>query len=187
MKAFIGLGNPGSTYVMTRHNVGFLCIDALHDAFSFPSFSKKFLSAYSKGMIDGHECHLLKPQTYMNLSGDAVLKLVSFFKLKPTDVCVIHDDLDLDPGKVRLKRGGGAGGHNGLKNLDQKIGSDYWRLRIGIGRPKKSHQPAADFVLQSFDAEDETWLVPLLQRTVEFLPLLFGEDPHKFTSQLNNG
>lgn len=186
MKVFVGLGNPGANYLMTRHNVGFLFLDALHQAYDFPAYGKKFQGDYAQGTIDAHPIHLLKPQTFMNLSGDAVLKLMSFYKIKPQDLCVFHDDLDLAPGKIRLKKGGGAGGHNGLKDIDKKIGQDYWRLKIGIGRPPFPNQSASSFVLSPFTQDDETWLIPLMEKTIEFLPLLFDQDPNKFTSNVLN-
>jgi PTH1 family peptidyl-tRNA hydrolase len=186
MKAFVGLGNPGTNYLFTRHNVGFLFMDAIQKSYDLPPYTKKFQGEYLQGKIERHLIHILKPQTFMNLSGDSVLKLLSFYKLKPQDICVFHDDLDLAPGKIRLKKGGGAGGHNGLKDIDKKIGSDYWRLRIGIGRPVLPRQSPTSFVLSSFTEEEESWLIPLIEKTMTFLPLLFEEDPHKFTSKVFN-
>ena len=184
MKAFVGLGNPGANYALTRHNIGFLVVDAISQAYNFPDYKKKFHGLLSQGDIENRTTYLLKPQTFMNVSGKSVAPFQSFYKLKSEDVCIIHDDLDLEEGKVRLKFGGGHGGHNGLRDISQKIGPNYWRFKIGIGRPKNTNIASADYVLQNFSAQDETWLIPTLENICEHLPLLFGADPHKFTSVL---
>jgi PTH1 family peptidyl-tRNA hydrolase len=186
MKAFVGLGNPGANYAFTRHNIGFLVIDAISQSYDLLDFKTKFHALYSQGRIDNRSVFLLKPQTFMNVSGKAVSAFQSFYKLKPEDFCIIHDDLDLEEGKIRLKFGGGHGGHNGLRDLIQKIGPNFWRLKIGIGRPKMASLSSADYVLQNFTTDDETWLVPTLQNICTHLPLLFETDPHKFTSVLMN-
>ena len=135
----VGLGNPGQQYLMTRHNIGFMAIDAIGCSYDFPSFKKKFQGEYSEHKINDTAVGLLKPQTFMNLSGASVQSAMAFYKLKSEQVIVIHDDLDLVPGQIKVKLGGGAGGHNGLKSIDQSIGNNYWRLRLGIGHPGDRH------------------------------------------------
>jgi PTH1 family peptidyl-tRNA hydrolase len=160
MRLIVGLGNPGPKYLANRHNIGFLMVDALADILSAPSFQKKFNGQFSKLKIGDDEIGLLKPQTFMNLSGDSVQQAMQFFKIQLENVWVIHDDIDLAVGKLRIKKGGGAGGHNGLKDIDARLGADYWRLRIGVGRPD-GQRPAADYVLDDFDANDQDWLTAL--------------------------
>jgi PTH1 family peptidyl-tRNA hydrolase len=127
----VGLGNPGNEYAGTRHNIGFMAVDAIATREGLPTFKSKF-----KGMITGKDYLLLKPQTFMNLSGESVGEAMRFHKLAPAQTVVFHDDLDLPPGEVRIKQGGGTGGHNGLKSIDAHIGPDYWRVRLGIGHPR---------------------------------------------------
>lgn len=169
----VGLGNPGQQYLMTRHNIGFMAVDAIADSYDFPSFSKKFKGEYSESKINGVTVGLLKPQTFMNLSGQSIQQIMSFYKLSLDQIIVIHDDLDLVPGQIKLKIGGGAGGHNGLKSIDQCVGSNYWRLRLGIGHPGERHL-VTSYVLSAFSSSDHEWLVNLLQKIskeFEFLPL----------------
>lgn len=150
----VGLGNPGGQYSETRHNAGFIAVDKVAEEYGFPFFSEKGNALLSMNKIGGQSVILLKPQTYMNLSGEAVWPIVSFFKISPSDVIVIHDDLDLKLGTMRMKFSGGSAGHNGIKSVDSKISSKYWRIRIGIGRPEDSRIPIADFVLQKFRDEE---------------------------------
>jgi PTH1 family peptidyl-tRNA hydrolase len=145
----IGLGNPGDEYRYTRHNAGFLFIDYFAETEKFPVFRTKFDSLYVERVISGEKVILQKPQTFMNLSGRAVGQIVSFYKLPPEHIIVFHDDIDLQPFDVKVKFGGGHGGHNGLKSIDGTIGRDYWRVRIGIGRPILKEQ-VADYVLSRF-------------------------------------
>ena len=157
----VGLGNPGQQYSLNRHNIGFMAIDAIAQQYDFPSFRKKYDSEFSEKTVAGVKVILLKPQTFMNLSGKSVSQVMQFYKLKPNQVYVIHDDLDLEPGKIRIKTGGGNGGHNGLKSIDGMIGAAYHRLRLGIGRPLLRGQ-VSSYVLSNFETADEEWLVPLL-------------------------
>lgn len=131
----VGLGNPGPDYEMTRHNVGFWAIDALAKRCRAPAFRVKFQAEWTQTEISGHAVLLVKPLTFMNLSGQAVQALSQFYKIPPTQVITIHDELDFEPGVIRLKVGGGAGGHNGLKSLIAHIGEPFIRLRVGIGKP----------------------------------------------------
>lgn len=149
----VGLGNPGDQYTYTRHNAGFLVLDKFAEAHNFPDFIKKGNAMVSVSKIGNSSVILMKPQTYMNLSGDAVWPVVSFFKIPKYRVFVIHDDLDVKLGNVKLKFAGSSGGHNGIKSIDSKISSNYWRIRIGIGRPT-GMIPVPDYVLQKFSNEE---------------------------------
>jgi peptidyl-tRNA hydrolase, PTH1 family len=135
MQLWVGLGNPGPQYAMQRHNVGFMALDAIAEVHDFSPVKKQFQGWTQEGRIGAHKILLLKPATYMNDSGRAVRAALDFYKLEPGDVTVFHDELDLAPFKVKLKTGGGAAGHNGLRSTDQHIGPDYRRVRIGIGHP----------------------------------------------------
>jgi len=149
----VGLGNPGIRYDETRHNYGFMVVDEIAKQLSFPSFTPKFKSTISHTTQYGSKILLLKPQTYMNIAGTAVQECSSFYKIPNANIFVIHDDLDLPLGKIKIKKGGGSGGHNGLKSIDQSIGKDYTRIRLGISKPL--HQSAiTNFVLQSFSPEE---------------------------------
>ncbi|MDZ7603170.1 MAG: aminoacyl-tRNA hydrolase, partial [Hoeflea sp.] len=135
MLLIAGLGNPGPQYARNRHNVGFMAVDEIARRHSFSGFSKKFRGEIAEGTIADQKVLLLKPMTFMNLSGDSVGDALRFYKLSPADLIVLHDELDIAPGKLKLKTGGGNGGHNGLKSIDAHCGKDYKRLRIGIGHP----------------------------------------------------
>jgi PTH1 family peptidyl-tRNA hydrolase len=157
--AIVGLGNPGSQYALNRHNIGFMIADYIQDAYRAPPFKIKQNTAYTEVIIGPHKIYLIKPQTFMNLSGRGVSPLISFFKIPLENVIVFHDELDLEPGRARVKRGGSSGGHNGLKSLDSTIGQDYWRVRIGIGHP--GHKDAvSDYVLSNFKNSDLDGWVP---------------------------
>jgi PTH1 family peptidyl-tRNA hydrolase len=135
MQLWVGLGNPGTKYALQRHNVGFMAADILVEAHDFSSWSKKFRSLIAEGRIGPHRILLLKPQTFMNDSGDAVQQAMHFYKLGMDDLTVFHDELDLAPFKVKVKQGGGTAGHNGLRSIDASLGPDFRRVRIGIGHP----------------------------------------------------
>ena len=135
MQIWVGLGNPGAQYAMHRHNVGFMAADIIAEAHGFSPWSKKFRSLIAEGRIGSHRILLVKPQTFMNDSGDAVQQAMRFFKLGMDDLTVFHDELDLAPFKVKVKLGGGTAGHNGLRSIDAALGPDFRRVRIGIGHP----------------------------------------------------
>ncbi|MGH7109981.1 MAG: aminoacyl-tRNA hydrolase, partial [Stellaceae bacterium] len=135
MRLIVGLGNPGAQYARNRHNIGFMTAEAIARGHGFTPFRNRFKGEVAEGTIAGARRLLLKPQTFMNLSGESVGAAARFFKLAPEEVVVIHDELDLKPGKLRVKRGGGNAGHNGLRSIDAHLGPDYWRVRIGIGHP----------------------------------------------------
>lgn len=174
MQILVGLGNPGSQYAANRHNVGFMAVDAIHRRHGFGPWRRKFQAEISEGILDDEKCLLIKPQTYMNESGRAVSQAVRFYKLKPQDVLVIHDEVDLAPGKIRMKAGGGAAGHNGLRSIGAAIGNDFRRLRIGVGHPGVKEMVPIH-VLHDFAKTDKVWLEPLIEAIADNAPLL-GED-----------
>lgn len=178
----VGLGNPGPDYAATRHNIGFMAVDSL--ALPKTGWVRKFGGETRSATLDGVACLLLKPMTFMNLSGGAVAEALRFYRLQPEDVVVFHDDLDLLPGKVRVKQGGGAAGHNGLKSLDEHIGPAYWRVRLGIGRPERKEQ-VHDYVLAPFAKADQAWLAPLLQAVADALPAFLKDGPTPFLARIN--
>jgi peptidyl-tRNA hydrolase, PTH1 family len=183
MKLFVGLGNPGAGYVFNRHNVGFMAVDAIAAAHNFPGWRKRFSGAACEAKLGREPVLLLKPGTFMNESGRAVGEAVRFYKLDLGDVIVFHDELDLAPGKVRVKTGGGVAGHNGLKSLSAHIGNDYVRVRIGIGHPG-SRELVTGYVLHDFTKVDHAWLEPLLGAIAEDAPYLAEGANDKFQSRV---
>jgi PTH1 family peptidyl-tRNA hydrolase len=183
MKLFIGLGNPGGQYAFNRHNVGFMAVDAIAAAHDFPSWRKRFSGLLSEGKLGQEPVLLFKPQTFMNESGRAVGEAVRFYKLGLDDVIVFHDELDLAPGKVRVKTGGGVAGHNGLKSLTAHIGNDYVRVRIGIGHPGSRDQ-VINYVLRDFAKAEHDWLEPLLGAIAAEAPYLAEGANDKFQSRV---
>jgi len=181
----VGLGNPGTEYARQRHNVGFMIIDALAQHFRAASFQSKFRGQLSDIRIENQKVFLLKPQTFMNLSGRSVSDAVAFYKIPTEHVFVIHDDLDLPAGHVRMKLGGGHGGHNGLKSLDESIGPNYWRVRVGIGHPGQKHL-VTPYVLGNLSPEDALWLENLERAIVTHCHLLLT-DPQLFVTRLAEG
>lgn len=163
MKVIIGLGNPGKKYEDTRHNAGFLAIDKINDKWNIPVQQNKFRALVGEGRIEGEKVLLVKPQTYMNLSGESVAEILKFYKLGPEDIVVIYDDLDLPPGHLRLREKGSAGGHNGIKSLIQHMGTqEFKRIKIGIGRPEPGRS-VSDYVLHPFSATER----PLIDEAAE--------------------
>jgi PTH1 family peptidyl-tRNA hydrolase len=183
MHLIVGLGNPGAQYQHNRHNVGFMAIDAIARDNGFGPFRQKFNALLSEGTLGGEKVLLLKPQTFMNRSGDAVQQACQFYKLGPADVSVFYDELDLAPGKVRVKRGGGNGGHNGLRSIDPQIGLDYRRVRIGIGHPG-SKERVNPHVLGDFAKADAAWLEPLLDAIGRNAAMLVAGDESGFMNKL---
>jgi peptidyl-tRNA hydrolase, PTH1 family len=183
MKLFVGLGNPGGQYALNRHNVGFMAVDAIAAAHDFPAWRKRFSGLAVEGKLGGEQVFLFKPQTFMNESGRAVGEAVRFYKLDLSDVIVFHDELDLAPGKVRVKAGGGVAGHNGLKSLTAHIGNDYVRVRIGIGHPGNKAL-VTGHVLQNFTKDEFAWLEPLLGAIAEEAPYLAEGANDKFQSRV---
>ncbi|HUZ72756.1 MAG TPA: aminoacyl-tRNA hydrolase [Stellaceae bacterium] len=183
MRLIVGLGNPGSRYAHTRHNIGFMAVDAIVGRHRFAPFRAKFDSAFAEGEIAGARVFAAKPQTFMNRSGDAVGACARFYKIAPEEIAVIHDEIDLAPGKLKVKRGGGTAGHNGLRSIEAAIGPDFWRVRLGIGHPgiKELVEP---YVLQSFAADEKPWLEPLIDAVAEAIPLLVGDDAPGFMTRV---
>jgi len=182
MKLLVGLGNPGAQYAGNRHNVGFMAIDAIADAHGIAPWKAKHAGLIAEGNVGGEKVVLLKPQTFMNRSGDSVQQVTRFFKIVNSDVIVFYDELDLTPGKVRVKIGGGNGGHNGLRSIDPQIGLDYKRVRIGIGHPGKEF--VTPHVLGDFAKADAEWLTPLLAEIGRQAPLLLKGDDSGFMNKL---
>ena len=179
MKLLVGLGNPGAKYAETRHNIGWMAVDAIADAHGFGPERAKFQGRLREGRAGGDKALILKPETFMNLSGQSVGEALRFFKLGPEDVIVFHDELDLAPGKVRVKDGGGHAGHNGLRSLHQHIGPNYRRVRLGIGHPGDRNRVSA-YVLHPFAKADREWLDPLLDGVADGAGKLVGGDAAGF-------
>lgn len=184
MFLIVGLGNPGAEYQGTRHNVGFMVADALAETYRFSSFKSKFDGLIAEGTIEGEKCLLLKPQTYMNLSGNSVLKAAAFYKILPENIIVIHDDMDLEPGQIKTKRGGGAGGHNGLKSIDSHIGANYNRIRLGVGHPLSGGEAVVNHVLSRFSKTDAELLAHNIEIVVKDIPVLLKKGVADFSNQL---
>lgn len=179
MKLMVGLGNPGPKYANNRHNVGFLALDRIASDHGFGPWRSRFQGETSEGRLGSARVTLLKPATFMNLSGQSVGEAMRYLKLTPDDVIVLHDELDLAPGKVRLKLGGGHAGHNGLRSIHQHIGEAYRRLRIGIGHPGHKDR-VAGYVLADFAKAEEAGLDDLLRGISDGAEALAGGDDARF-------
>jgi PTH1 family peptidyl-tRNA hydrolase len=166
-----------------RHNIGFMAIDTIAIRHGFTPWRQRFKGLVSEGSIAGNKILALKPQTYMNESGASVQQAAAFYKLTPDTITAFHDELDLVPGKVRVKRGGGAAGHNGLRSMDRILGTpDYWRVRLGIGHPGKER--VMGHVLGDFVKQDRDWLLPLLDAVADAAPLLVQGKPEDFMTKI---
>ena len=183
MKLLVGLGNPGRQYANNRHNVGFMAVEAIAARHRFSPWRKRFQGQTSDGEFDGERVLLLKPDTYMNESGRAVGEAARFLKISTADIVVFHDELDLDPGRLKVKSGGGNAGHNGLRSISQHLDNAYHRVRIGIGHP--GHKDlVASYVLHDFAKADATWLTPLLDAIADAAPWLGAADHARFTTEI---
>lgn len=183
MIVFVGLGNPGAKYAHNRHNIGFMALDAIADRHGFSPWRNKFQGELCEGQLGTQKVLLLKPQTFMNRSGQSVGELLRFYKLAPSQVTVFHDELDLAPGKIKVKTGGGHAGHNGLRSIHDHIGADYHRLRLGIGHPGDKSR-VAGYVLNDFAKSDDTWLGTLLDNIARSAELLAKGDGAKFLNDV---
>jgi len=183
MQLLAGLGNPGAKYANNRHNVGFMAVDAIARRHSFSPWSKKFQAEIAEGRLGGDKVLLIKPQTFMNLSGQAVGEALRFYKLDPAAVTVLYDEIDLAPGKIRIKVGGGSGGHNGIRSLDQHIGQNYRRVRIGVGHPGVKEM-VHGHVLGDFSKADREWLDVLLDGIAGAADLLARGDDSGFMNRV---
>lgn len=190
MLLIVGLGNPGQKYVQTRHNVGYHCLDALQKAYmgygvSFSPWRKRFQGQTSDVFACGKKIVLLKPETFYNNSGTSVGEAVRFFKSMPEDVLVIHDDLDLDPGQFRFKKGGGTAGNRGLRSLIEHIGADFHRLRIGIGHAPYEEEGATSWVLGNFSKKENLWLSLFFDQISKYYPLVFRTEFPKLANRIH--
>ena len=179
MKLFVGLGNPGTQYAQNRHNIGFMALDRIAEDHGFGPWRARFQGLCTEGRLGGDKVLLLKPGTFMNRSGQSVSEAVRFYKLDPADVTVIHDELDLAPGKARVKAGGGHAGHNGLRSIHAHIGADYGRVRLGIGHPGHKDR-VAGYVLHDFAKADADWLDDVLRGIADGAPDLAAGDTGRF-------
>lgn len=179
MKILTGLGNPGAKYARNRHNIGFMALDQIASDHGFSPWRNKFQAELSEGRLGGEKVILLKPQTFMNNSGQSVGEALRFHKLTPADLTVFHDELDLAPGKLRLKTGGGHAGHNGLRSIHAHIGPDYDRVRLGIGHPGHKDR-VAGYVLHDFPKSDDEWLDDLLRGISDGAAALADGDGARF-------
>jgi PTH1 family peptidyl-tRNA hydrolase len=172
MLLWVGLGNPEPGMARNRHNIGFMALDVIAIRHRFSPWKRRFKGLIAEGDIGGEKILALKPMTYMNASGEAVQPAAAFYKVPPEAITAFHDELDLVPGKMRVKFDGGAAGHNGLRSMDRQLGSsDYWRVRLGIGHPGVK-ELVLPYVLGNFSKDDVAWLVPLLDAVADAAPLL---------------
>lgn len=179
MKLFVGMGNPGTKYAGNRHNIGFMAVDRIADDHGFAGWRNKFQGQVNEGRLGSEKVVLLKPETFMNRSGQSVGEAVRFYKLAPEDVVVFHDEIDLAPGKLRVKSGGGHAGHNGLRSLHAHIGDTYGRVRMGVGHP--GHKDAVPvYVLKDFSKADQDWLDDMLRGVSDGAPHLADGDTGRF-------
>jgi PTH1 family peptidyl-tRNA hydrolase len=184
MLLWVGLGNPEPAMLRHRHNVGFMALDTIASRHGFSPWRQRFKGVIAEGSLGGERVLALKPLTYMNDSGDAVQPAAAFFKLPPEAMTVFHDDLDLAPGKVRVKRGGGAAGHNGLRSIDRRLGGqEYWRVRLGIGHPGHKDR-VLGHVLADFARADQEWLAEMLGAVADAAPLLAQGRPEEFMTRV---
>ena len=183
MLLWVGLGNPGREHARQRHNIGFMALDAIARRHGFGPWRSRFRGEIADGTIGRQRILLLKPQTYMNDSGSSVQPAAAFHKIPPADIWAFHDELDLAPGKVRVKKGGGAAGHNGLRDMQRAFGSpDFWRVRLGIGHPGHKER-VHGHVLGDF-AKVDTWVAPLLDAVADAAPLLAEGKPEDFMTRV---
>ncbi len=184
MLLWVGLGNPKPAMLRQRHNVGFMALDAIASRHGFSPWRQRFKGVIAEGSLGAERVLALKPLTYMNDSGDAVQPAAAFFKLPPEAITVFHDDLDLAPGKVRVKRGGGAAGHNGLRSIDRRLGGqDYWRVRLGIGHPGQKDR-VLGHVLAEFSRADQEWLTEMLGAVADAALLPAQARPEEFMTRV---
>ncbi len=187
MIVLAGLGNPGEKYARHRHNVGFMAVDAIADAHGFSASREKFHGVFREGFLDAPsgraKAIVLKPLTHMNDSGRSLRAAADFYKLDANDFVVFYDELDLAPGKLRIKTGGGAAGHNGVRSIDSHLGNDFRRVRIGIGHPGDKSK-VTGHVLGNFSKADRDWLDPMLDAIARAAPFLADDEDQRFVSDV---
>ena len=184
MLLFVGLGNPGAKYARNRHNIGFMAVEAIARELNFPPFRKRFQGVATEGSIGGARAILLEPQTYMNESGRAVAEAARFHKIALADIIVFHDELDLPPGKVRVKTGGGNAGHNGLRSITAHLGNEYRRVRLGIGHPGDKTL-VHSYVLNDFGKSAEAWVQAMCDGVARNAALLAKGDDASFQNRVH--
>ena len=181
---WVGLGNPEPGMAANRHNIGFMAVDVIATRHGFSPWRRRFKGVTCEGTIAGEKILALKPLTYMNASGESVQEAAAFFKLPVEAITAFHDELDLVPGKVRVKKGGGAAGHNGLRSMDRMLGTqDYWRVRLGIGHPG-SKERVLGHVLGNFAKDDTAWLTTTLDAVADAAPMLVQGKPEDFMTRV---
>jgi len=183
MLLVVGLGNPGEKYARNRHNIGFMAADEIVRRHSFSAYRSKFQGELAEGKIGTEKVLVLKPMTFMNESGRSVKEAITFYKIAPEDIIVLHDELDLAPGKLRMKRGGGHAGHNGLRSLHAHVGEGYARIRLGIGHPGHKDK-VTGHVLSDFSKADQDWLIPLLDAVADNIASVVDEKDTDFMSRV---
>ncbi|MEM6609405.1 MAG: aminoacyl-tRNA hydrolase [Pseudomonadota bacterium] len=184
MQLWVGLGNPGLKYAHNRHNIGFMALDAIAAAHDFSPWRSKFQGQLAEGRLGLDKVLLLRPETFMNTSGQSVGEAMRFFKLSPEDITVFHDELDLKPGKLRVKQGGGHAGHNGLRSIHAHIGEAYQRIRLGIGHP--GHKDlVSGYVLSDFAKADADWLAAMMRGLADGAPALASGDASRFMNAVS--
>ena len=183
MLVFAGLGNPGAGYALHRHNFGFMAADTLHEVFGFAPWRTRFQGLAAEGLIDGAKVLLLKPATFMNDSGRSVGEALRFYKLGPDTLTVFYDELDLAPGKVRVKRGGGAAGHNGIRSIDAHVGPEYRRVRLGIGHPGHKDR-VTGHALGNFSKAEQEWVADVLGAVAAEAGWLVRGDDARFMNEV---
>ena len=182
----VGLGNPGSSYENNRHNIGFMALDRIaQSCVASGNWRSRFKGDFAEGRVGSDKLYLLKPHTYMNNSGEAVREAAQFYKLSPEQIIVFHDDLDLDPARIKVKQGGGHGGHNGLRSIDAHLTPNYWRVRLGIGHPGDKNL-VHNWVLGNFIKDDADWRDPLLDAIARQLPTLIAGDRARFCEKIRS-
>ena len=183
----VGLGNPDRKYTLTRHNSGFLCVDMLSQKLNFRVDKLKFKSLIADTTINGHRCIIMKPQTYMNNSGEAVRECANFYKIKPENIIVIYDDISLDVGKLRIRRKGTDGGHNGIKSIIYHLNSDQFpRIKVGCGKKPHPDYNLADWVLSEFKKDEQKVLEPALENACKAIELLLDNQIDKAMNLYNS-
>ena len=184
MLLFVGLGNPSPNFENNRHNIGFKIIDAINQKFGLSKQKPKFKGLLTTGTINGKKVYAIKPLTFMNNSGICIRELIEYFKIEAENVIVFHDDLDIDFGKVKAKVGGSSAGHNGIKSIDKFIGTDYSRVRVGIGHPKEKRR-VNSHVLEDFKDDEEEKIKEITESIVKLVPTLIDKKIDLFSSRVN--
>ena len=186
MFLIVGLGNPGLKYKLTRHNIGFLAVDAVAQSYRFSPFKKGYKAEFATGKINGQNCILAKPQTFMNLSGESVMALMKFYKVEVDNLIVVQDDIDQEFDHIKVHHSRGHGGHNGIRNISQLLGHNkYTRIKLGVGRPENPRMNVADFVLQNFNDPEVDQLPPIFESVCDCIESYIDLGYSKTATQFN--